>query len=178
MPWLSRQQWAVVGASGRSPAFSSARCSCLPVVGKWDAARPWNKAAQRFPIPPHPCGLTKEGCGDSERGETPVNKSSFCSHSPNAVAGSWSKGRLKLQSRSGFTHCRGWVWYLLEDGKMGEFEVQGLEDFKKLMTCSDAFQIRNYCIIVKNDDDLLLRIINWYCSPQGYGLFTVLVGKI
>lgn len=61
---------------------------------------------------------------------------------------------------------------------MGEFEVPGLGDFKTLMTCSDAFQIGNYCIVVKNDDDLLLRIINRYCSPQGYGLFTVLMGKI
>lgn len=61
---------------------------------------------------------------------------------------------------------------------MGEFEVRGLEDFKTLMTCSDAFQIGNYCIVVKNDDDLFLRIINRYCFPQGYGLFRVLVGKI
>lgn len=34
------------------------------------------------------------------------------------------------------------------------------------MTCGDAFQTGNYRVVLKNDDDLLVRIINRYCFPK------------
>lgn len=49
---------------------------------------------------------------------------------------------------------------------MGEFDVWGWEDFKTLMTSGDAFQIGIYSIFLKNDDYLLVRIINRYCFPK------------